>query len=97
VALEAQAMGRPVIAFNHGGAAESIRHGETGWLVTPGDVDGLATAIEAALSMTKRQRQTMAAVARQHIETSFSTETMCRQTLKIYRKLFDAARRNARL
>jgi glycosyltransferase involved in cell wall biosynthesis len=97
VALEAQAMGRPVIAFNHGGAAESIRHGETGWLVAPGDVDGLAAAIEAALSMTTRQRQTMAAAARQHIETYFSTETMCRQTLKIYRKLCDAARRNTSL
>jgi glycosyltransferase involved in cell wall biosynthesis len=28
VALEAQAMGRPVVAFDHGGATESIRHGE---------------------------------------------------------------------
>ena len=73
----------------------SIRHGETGWLVAPGDVDGLGAAIEAAPSMTKRQRQMLAAVARQHIETYFSTETMRRQTLKIYRKLSDAARRNA--
>ena len=94
VALEAQAMGRPVVAFKHGGAAESIRHGETGWLVTPGDVDGLAAAIQSALSLTKRQRQMLAAAARRHIEAYFSTETMCQQTLKIYRKLFDAARRN---
>ena len=31
VALEAQAMGRPVVAFDHGGATESIRHDETGF------------------------------------------------------------------
>ncbi len=97
VALEAQAMGRPVIAFKHGGAAESIRHRETGWLVEPGDVDGLTAAIEAALLMTNRQRQMMAAAARKHIETYFSTETMCQQTLKIYRKLFDAKRRSTSL
>ncbi len=36
VAVEAQAMGRPVIAFDMGGAAESILPGETGWLAPPG-------------------------------------------------------------
>ncbi|MBL6603332.1 MAG: glycosyltransferase [Alphaproteobacteria bacterium] len=42
VAIEAQAMGRPVVAFNHGGAAESINPGDTGWLAEPGNVVSLA-------------------------------------------------------
>ena len=37
VAVEAQAMGRPVIATDHGGARETVIGGETGWLVPPGD------------------------------------------------------------
>ena len=98
VALEAQAMGRPVVAFDHGGATESIRHDETGWLAIPGDVDSLAVALQAALDLNPRKRKTLATKARQHIEANFSTETMCRQTIKIYRRVLDraVATRNAK-
>ncbi len=89
VALEAQAMGRPVIAFDHGGAVESIMPGKTGWLASPKDVNSLAEALVAALSLSPRQRKTLAKAARRHIETSFSTETMCNQTVKIYRRVLD--------
>ena len=98
VALEAQAMGRPIVAFNHGGAVVSIIHGQTGWLVTPGDVDQLATTLHEALSLSSRKRKQMASAARRHIETEFSTANMCDQTLRIYRRLLDkvAARRRAK-
>ncbi|MDC1382585.1 glycosyltransferase family 4 protein [Candidatus Puniceispirillum sp.] len=86
VALEAQAMGRPIIAFDYGGAAESIIPGKTGWLANPGDVDSLADALSVALSLGPRQRKKMALTARQHIEEKFSTDRMCVQTLKIYRR-----------
>ena len=39
VVIEAQAMGRPVIATNLGGPSETVAHGVTGWLTNPGDVD----------------------------------------------------------
>jgi len=49
VAVEAQAMGRPTIATDHGGARETLVAGETGWLTPPGDVGALAArAIERA-------------------------------------------------
>ena len=35
--LEAMALGRPVIATDVGGTAELVRHGETGYLLPPGD------------------------------------------------------------
>ena len=44
-AVEAQAAGRPVIAAAGGGALETVLDGQTGRLVTPGDVDALAEAI----------------------------------------------------
>jgi glycosyltransferase involved in cell wall biosynthesis len=87
-------MGRPVVAFDHGGATESIRHGETGWLAVPGDADSLAAALQAALDLTPRKRKTLAINARQYIEANFSTETMCRQTMKIYRRVLDRAEVN---
>ena len=90
VALEAQAMGRLVVAFDHGGASESIVHGRTGWLAKPVDEDSLADCLSKALSFTAAQRQTMAAETRTHIETGFSTELMCSRTLAIYRQQLKA-------
>jgi glycosyltransferase involved in cell wall biosynthesis len=49
VALEALAMGRPLIASRVGGLTDIVRHGETGLLVTPGDVDGLHGAMHTLL------------------------------------------------
>jgi glycosyltransferase involved in cell wall biosynthesis len=43
--VEAQAAGRPVVAAGRGGACEIVRDGETGVLVPPGSVDGLAEAL----------------------------------------------------
>ena len=96
VALEAQAMGRPIVAVDHGGATESIRHGETGWLAIPDDADSLASALQSALDLNPRKRKTLATAARQHIEANFSTETMCWQTIKIYRRVLDRAAANRR-
>lgn len=87
VALEAQAMGRPLVAFGHGGAVESIKHGQTGWLAEPGDAESLATCIRAALELQDTQRQTLADKARTHIIGEFSTMRMCNQTIKIYRRI----------
>ena len=82
-------MGRPIVAFDHGGAVESIIPGKTGWLARPKDVKSLAEALVAALSLSPRQRKMLAKAARRHIEKNFSTETMCYQTIKIYRRVLD--------
>ena len=89
IAVEAQAMGRPIIAFDHGGAAESVIPGKTGWLAKPGDVDSLANALAAALSLGPRQRKKLAFAARQHIKENFSTDAMCAQTIKIYGRVLN--------
>jgi glycosyltransferase involved in cell wall biosynthesis len=87
VAIEAQAMGRPVVAFDHGGAVESIIAGTTGWLAKPADVDDLATAVDTALSLKPRARQQYSKRARQHVLDDFTTDLMKSKTLTIYRKL----------
>lgn len=50
VILEAFASGVPVIASNLEGISEVVRHRQTGLLVAPGDIRGLARAIEELLS-----------------------------------------------
>ena len=45
VALEALAVGRPVIASGVGGLVETVADGDDGILVPPGDVHALAAAL----------------------------------------------------
>jgi glycosyltransferase involved in cell wall biosynthesis len=44
--LEALAAGVPVIGFAHGGTAELVEHEVSGYLVPPGDIDGLLRGLE---------------------------------------------------
>ncbi len=50
VAVEGQAMGKPVIASAHGGALETVRDGLTGWLFENDNALDLAMKMRAALS-----------------------------------------------
>src|SRR5206468_7674249 len=60
VIVEAQAMGRPVVATDHGGARETIQPGITGWLAPPSDPAALADAIGAALALDPAERAAFA-------------------------------------
>lgn len=91
IVVEAQAMGRPVIAADHGGARETIVPGETGWLVPPNEPDALAAAIEAALAATPAQRAVMADAAIRNARDNFALERMCDSTLAVYREVLNGA------
>ncbi len=85
--IEAQAMGTPVIATNHGGARETVANGETGWLVPPNDEKALAQAIAFVLAMPKPEKTALAARATAHIRGHFTTDIMTLKTLSVYREL----------
>ena len=87
VPAEAQAMGRPIIASNHGGAQETIIHGQTGWLVEPSNPAELANAIEEALALTPTQRAMLATRAMAHIAANFTKDQMADKTLNVYAEL----------
>lgn len=91
VAVEAQAMGRPLIATDHGGARETVIAGRTGWLVAPGDVDALVASLDQALALDAGPRGEMARLARQHVVDSFTVERMCESTLDLYTEILTAA------
>ncbi|GEQ97593.1 glycosyl transferase [Iodidimonas gelatinilytica] len=84
VCVEAQAMGRPVVACRHGGARETVLDGETGWLVPPGDDAALAQALMQAVQLDAAARRTIAMKTRSRIVTSFGRERMCEQVLARY-------------
>ena len=87
VPVEAQAMGRPLVATNHGGARETVIDGQTGWLVKPSDSKDMAQAINQALSLTPNQRAMLATRAMSHIANHFTREQMCDHTLNVYAEL----------
>lgn len=87
VPIEAQAMGRLVIAANHGGARETVVDGVTGWLVAPGDAHALSLAIERALKLPKEEKERIGAQAIAHVRERFSAEIMCGKTLEVYWEL----------
>lgn len=87
VPIEAQAMGRPIIATDHGGAQETIVRNETGWLVPPNDPAALAGAIEEALNLTPTQRSVLATRAMAHIAQNFTREKMADETMNVYAEL----------
>lgn len=87
VAVEAQAMGRPIIATDLGGARETVRAGETGLLIPPGDAPALARSIEAVLAMSEGERAALAARAKAHARARYSRDAMCAATLAVYERL----------
>lgn len=87
VAVEAQAMGCPVVASRLGAQTETVLDGVTGFLFPPGDAQALAEGITRALALPADQRQAMAKKARDRVLTSYSVQAMCEATLKVYRSL----------
>jgi len=84
---EAAAMGRPVIATDHGGTRETVLVGESGLLTPPGDAVALAGSIADLLGRTPEQLAEMGARGQTHVAERFTVERMCADTLALYRKL----------
>ncbi len=87
VAIEAQAMGRLVVATDHGGAQETIIANETGYLVPPENPVAMAEAIRFALELDAPSREAMAQFAQKHVRSHFSSTQMQQKTIALYREL----------
>jgi glycosyltransferase involved in cell wall biosynthesis len=73
-ALEAMALGRPVVHSDIGGAAEMIRPGENGFLFPVGDTEALVDRLFRLLDPSERER--MGRKAREMVEARFSERAM---------------------
>lgn len=84
VAVEGQAMGKPVVASAHGGALETVRDGKTGWLFRNNDAADFAAKLRIALA-PDTDRADIGRTARRFVEEEYTVEKMCRAEWDAYR------------
>jgi glycosyltransferase involved in cell wall biosynthesis len=96
VAVEAQAMGTPVVVSDLGAVPETVLappqtapSERTGWHVPPGDAAALAAGLNEALALRPSARDALARRARVHVERHFSLEAMVAETLDVYCALLE--------
>jgi UDP-glucose:tetrahydrobiopterin glucosyltransferase len=80
VPVEAMATGTPVIAFRRGAMEEIMLHGETGFLVDPGDCARAASLVENLADISR-------AFCRSHVEKHFTLEQMVTEYEQVYSTL----------
>ena len=87
VVTEAQAMGKIVVASGHGGAAETIKNGKTGFLFPAGDVNALAKTLDDVLTLSAAKRRAIEEAGIQSVRENFSIQKMCQKTIQLYREM----------
>jgi glycosyltransferase involved in cell wall biosynthesis len=87
--VEALALGTPVVGYRRGCLPELVEHGRTGWLVEPGDEDGLAAAVAAAGSIDRAE-------CRREAARRFTPARMAQQYLDLYDEVLARSGRLAR-
>lgn len=80
--LEALAAGVPVLGYAFGGTADLVEHGVTGYLVRPGDLDGLWTGLLHILE----HRDAMSTAARE-AASRYTWDRVMRQYADLYRRV----------
>ena len=93
-AVEAQALGTPVVVSDLGAVPETVlspprvpAEARTGWAIPASEAEPLATAIMQALSLGATARDAIGERARTHVLNQFSLEGMQNATLNVYRAL----------
>ena len=89
VSVEAQAMGKPIIASDLGGSKETILKGKSGFLYKHDDPRQLAKALNIVIELDQDALNSIGNEGRKNITKKFDVEAMCDSTLREYKKLLD--------
>ena len=87
VSVEAQSMGKPIVATNLGGSKETIINKKTGFLYKHDDPRELAKTLNTVIQLSPEQLKSIGNEGRKNITKKFDVEIMCHSNLKEYRKL----------
>jgi glycosyltransferase involved in cell wall biosynthesis len=85
-ALEAMAMGLPVVLSNVGGAAEMINDGDEGYLIEPQQLDERLSPLLQELATDVGRRSAMAARARERVQRDFGLNGMVEEYASLIRR-----------
>jgi len=86
--LEAMAMGIPVVATDVGGTKELILHDQTGYMVSNGNVEGMAKAILQLASNTALRKE-LGIAGRRRIEDDFSFRARLSRIEALYERIIE--------
>ena len=87
VAVEAQAMSKPIVASDIGGSRETVLNGKSGLLYKYNDPKELARSINKIMKMDKQSLNFMGEVGRKNVEKKYNVDQMCQTTFTEYKKL----------
>ena len=87
VAVEAQSMGKPIIASNIGGSKETIINKKTGFLYEFQDPRELAKILNTVIQLSQEELKSIGNEGRKNIIKKFDVEAMCDTNLNEYKKL----------
>ena len=87
VSVEAQSMGKPIVATNIGGSKETIINKKTGFLYKHDDPRELAKTLNTVIQLSPEELKSIGNEGRKNITKKFDVEIMCQSNLKEYRKL----------
>ena len=91
VVLEAMSLGLPIVASDVGGVSEALVDGESGLLVAPGDVTGLATSMLSLLE-NPAEGTRLGAAAKQRVGQQFTRTAMIEQLARVYAEALSTSR-----
>ena len=83
--LESMSYGLPVVSTYVGDLKEAVNNGENGYLVEPGDIKGLADALEYMITLTEDKWEKVSKSAREKAEEKFSDSNYKDILLHIYK------------
>ena len=87
IAVEAQAMKKPIIASDLGASRETILNGKSGFLYHFNDAKKLASFINKLMEMNKESISLIGEEGRKNVENKFNVDQMCQTTFTEYKKL----------
>ncbi len=87
VVLEAMAVGLPVIASNVEGTGEAVINEKTGFLVGPGDSEGLARAMIKICNLSRESLSQLSDAAIALQRGQFSDDSMAKSIVGVYEKI----------
>ena len=89
ISVEAQSMGKPIIASNIGGSRETIINDKTGFLFEAGNTNKLSEKLSEILNLSELTLSGVGSEGRKNVIAKFDIEKMCFSTYSEYKKLIN--------